>query len=222
MPDNQSQTPPIGTREQADQYLDQIIHNLKTDRFPLIHSDLSKFGPGSFQDHYRIDLGEYHAEVSHSKHPQSGNDIYSLIFTNVDKIRQGLSNQAILGYLPLTAEQFNKFRSAADRYFEDQKRREEQKRFRESMQPIDTLLGMSRTTDSQNRSDHQDRQHRPDRFTDRPQRDHNRPRPNEEHRQNSPQNRSDTNHPATSEFFHEFTADLKQDVQYTPPMNQQD
>jgi hypothetical protein len=141
MQDNQ--TPPMGNHQQAEKYLTELISALKIGSYPLTHSDLSKFDPGSFQDHYRIDMGEYHAEISHSKHPQSGADSFSLIFTSLDKIRSGQSSQAILSFIPLTADQFTRFKTAANNYFVEQKRREEQKRFQQAMKPIDQLLKIS-------------------------------------------------------------------------------
>lgn len=196
-------TPPIGDHEQAEKYITQIISAVRSGNFDLVHSDLSKFDPSSFQDHYRLDMGEFHAEVSHSKHPQSGSDIFSLIFTSVDKMRQGQTNQAILSYLPLTAEQFSKFKSTAEAYFAEQKRLAEEKRFKSAMQPIDSLL----KTDLPNHSDNSVK-------PDHPQ----------HHRSEQPDNRDNHNPPKTdtpddSQFFHQFSLNSKPVAGYTAPQD---
>lgn len=137
--------PPVGDHQQSEKYLSQLINVLRSQKYPLTHSDLSKFDPGSFQDHFRLDLGDYFAEISHSKHPQSGNDVYSLIFTNVAKIKSGLASQAILSYLPLSADQFARFKSAAGEYFAEQKKLKERRRFEDAMRPIDDLLNLPKS-----------------------------------------------------------------------------
>lgn len=192
MPDdsNTAQNPPIGDHQQAEKYLNQLISAIKQDTYTLTHSDLSKFDPCSFQDHYRIDMGTYHAEISHSKHPQSGADVYALIFTSIDKIRAGQSNQAILSYLPLTSELFAKFKSAADDYFAEQKRRAEEKRFKEAMKPVDALLNPLHPDNRENQDNRDNRDNRDNELTNTP------------------------NH---SQFFHDFTPNPNADAKSTPP-----
>jgi len=95
------------------------------------------------QDHYRISLGDYDAEVSHSINPNTGQNMYMMIFTNMAQIKAGLANQAILSYIYLNEPLFGKFKSFAEGYFERKHREEEERRFKEAMQPIDTLIAQA-------------------------------------------------------------------------------
>lgn len=215
MPD-ESNTPPIGNHQQAEKYLSQLIESLRRQQFPLTHSDLSKFEPCSFQDHYRIDLGQFHAEISHSKHPQSGADVYSLIFTSIDKIRSGQSNQAILSYIPLTGEQFSRFKSTAEAYFAEQKRLAEEKRFKAAMQPIDSLLKTDQPDNSKsNNSEHH--------HTELPNnRDNRDSRDSASWRTSNPDNRDTPpkSEPVDdSQFFHQFSLNSNPVAEYTPPQD---
>lgn len=206
---NQS-TPPVGDHQQAEKYLTQLLSTLESHLYPLTRSDLST-NPGNFQDHYRIDLGQYHAEVSHSKHPQSGNDIYSLIFTSLEKIRLGQTDQAVLSYIPLTQDLFSRFKNAAESYFAAKKRLEEQKRFREAMQPIDDILKSSppRSEDSPRRDYRDTRYHQP---RNNPPETSRPPEPKPEPLASIPTSRDEP----SSQFFHEFNLNNPQPV-FTPP-----
>lgn len=154
MPNDNSPHPPIGDSKDAPNYISKLIAAFESERYTLVHSDLSKFDPCSIQDHYRVDLGDYHAEVSHSKHPQTAADVYSLIFTNIQKIRDGASNEAVLSYISLEKATFDHFKSAAERYFKDGERRAELRRFKEAMSPVDAILSpFNETTSSKEKKE---------------------------------------------------------------------
>ena len=137
---DQQNLPPTTDPDKARAYLDKLISLINQRKFPLTHSDLNKFDACGMVDHYRIDLGNYFAEISHSKHPNSGKDVFALVFTNIEKIRQGNQQEAILSYLPLTPDSFEHFKTAAEHHFELLRKEAEEKRFQAAMRPIDELL----------------------------------------------------------------------------------
>lgn len=146
MPDptvlNQEQkTPPSADPHLASKYIDWLVELINKDKLEVNHSDLKKFDISSMEDHYRIDLQKYDVEVSHSKHPKSGEDIYTMIFNNLSRINENnQSERVILAYIHLTKDQFEGFKEAADEQIHRRFREAEEKRFKEAMGPIDDLL----------------------------------------------------------------------------------
>ncbi len=134
--------PPNADAHLASKYIDWIIDLINKDKLIISKSDLSKFGNlASMKDHYRINLEAYEVEISHSKHPEIGEDIFVMIFNNIKKIDPALPNQrAILAYVNLTREQFEKIKTCADNQVDRQKREAAEKRFKEAMTPIDQVL----------------------------------------------------------------------------------
>lgn len=142
MPDN---PPPAGTTTEAQKYINSFVGLLNQDKIAVTHTNLDKFNPSSIQDHYKIDLGEYEVEVSHSRHPDSGQNFYVMLFNNLQKLRveyQDNSNpsKAVLAYLHLTEEQFKYFKTSATNYLERRGKEEEEVRFKEAISPIDKIL----------------------------------------------------------------------------------
>lgn len=149
MPDQNADTPvqdtpklppPKGDGEQAEKYLDKLIDLLKSDKVLVSQTDLKKFDPGALQNHYLLTLESYQVEVSHSKQPDSGQDFYVLLFNNLKQIKEGCNEKVILAYMPLSSDQFQKFKIVADEQIEKKKREAEEKRFKEAMAPIDQAL----------------------------------------------------------------------------------
>jgi hypothetical protein len=143
--ENQPQVPlpPAGDSEKAEKYLGQLIDLINQDKLVVYHTDLKKFEIALIQDHYRMDLDEYEVEINHSKQPDSGQDFYVLLFNNLKKIEEGgesCVNKVILAYTHLTENQFQNFKEAADGAIERARLREEEKRFKEAMAPIDNIL----------------------------------------------------------------------------------
>lgn len=132
--------PPVGNISKAQEYIEKLELLLDKDKCTLTHSDLTKYPSSSMLDHYRLDLGHYYAEISASKHPTTGQTIYCLLFTNIDKIKEGKADSAILSYLNLTPNLFEKFKEIANKYFERKKREAEEKRFTDAMKPVDELI----------------------------------------------------------------------------------
>lgn len=140
--DNSAATlpPPIGDSEKAETYLGQITDLLTSDKLLVSHTDLSKFDPTSLQDHYRMDLADYEVEVSHNKKPDSGEDFYVILFNNLKKVNDQCTEKVILAYMHLTDTQFQKFKTVADDQIERKRKEAEEKRFKEAMAPIDSVL----------------------------------------------------------------------------------
>lgn len=145
---NQSKpvSPPSGDTKKAQKYIDKLVDFLDSEKIMAVQTDLAQFDPNSFQDHYRVDLKNYHIEISHSKLPNSGEDVYMMVFTNLQKIRderlagKEYTNKVILAYTKLTPQQFHQFKTAVQKQIEIIKKREEQKRFDDALKPIDELL----------------------------------------------------------------------------------
>jgi hypothetical protein len=133
-------TPPRGDYQKAENYINRLIELIESNKLDVIHTDLQKFDPGSIQDHYRLDLSDYQIEISHSKLPTSGSDSYVMLFTNLKKVEDGSAQKAILAYTQLSNNQFEKFKTAAESQIEDRRRLEEEKRFKDALAPIDSLL----------------------------------------------------------------------------------
>lgn len=132
--------PPSGNPEKADKYINQLVNLIDEDKLLVSHTDLSKFDPTSLQDHYRLDLKDYEIEVSHNKQPDTGQDLYIILFNNLKYIDQNYNQKVILAYIHLTEDQFRNFKSVSDEQLERKRREAEEKRFRETMQPIDLAL----------------------------------------------------------------------------------
>lgn len=132
--------PPSGDPSQAEKYVGQLINLIDADKVTISHTDLARFDPSSLQDHFFIELRDYQVEVSHSKHPESGKDSYVLLFTNLKKVSDGNCEKIILAYLHIDDSQFMKFRRAYAQHAERKRRAEEEKRFKESMKPVDQIL----------------------------------------------------------------------------------
>lgn len=136
-------SPASGDSSRADGYLNKLTRLIQEDKLNISHTDLKQFELASMQDHYRIDLGEYEVEISHSKQPDTGKDFYIILFNNLKKIQESggvCTNRVILAYIHLTHEQFVNFKNVADEYLERKKKKAEEKRFAEAMKPIDNLL----------------------------------------------------------------------------------
>ncbi len=133
--------PPIGDTKAADRYISQLVELIKSDRLIVKQTDLAKFDPSALQNHYRLDLGAYEAEVSHSKQTDSGKDFYIILFNNLSQISGQCTEKVILAYIHLTGEQFKEFKSTADDQLERKRVEAEEKRFKEAMSPIDQSLG---------------------------------------------------------------------------------
>lgn len=135
--------PPAGNSEKAEKYLKQLINLINQDKLIVIHTDLNKFNIETIQDHYRMDLGDYDVEINHSKQPDTGQDIYIMLFNNIKKIQsqeQNCINKAILAYVHLTQNQFENFREAVNNATRRRWKKEETQRFSTVMAPIDNLL----------------------------------------------------------------------------------
>lgn len=132
--------PPSGGAEKADYYISQITELVSSDKLIVAHTDLSKFDPTSLQDHYRIDLKDFEVEVSHNKKPDTGEDFYVILFNNLKRINEKCAEKAILAYMNLTDGQFQKFKVVAQEQIERKRKEEEEKRFKEAMAPIDSVL----------------------------------------------------------------------------------
>lgn len=135
--------PPIGSPEQAEKYLQKLSGLIKDNKLEVFHTDLQKFELASIQDHYKLDVGSYEVEVSHSKQPDTGKDFYILLFNNIKKIQnneESCSEKVILAYIHLTESQFSSFKVTIDDWLERKRIEEEAKRFKEAMGPIDQAL----------------------------------------------------------------------------------
>lgn len=132
--------PPSGDLEKAEQYITQLIKLIHTDKLLIVHTDLSKFNPTSLQDHYSLDLKDYETEISHNKQPDSGQDLYIILFNNLKYVNETHTEKVILAYIHLTEKQFKSFKFASDEQIERKRREAEEKRFKEAMNPVDQIL----------------------------------------------------------------------------------
>lgn len=148
MPDSadltNSNLPPVGDPAKAEKYIDHLINLLKWDKATVTHTDSKKHN-SSMQDHYRINLGHYDAEISHSVNPHTNQNLYVLLFTNVNHLKSGHADQAILSYLYLHEPTFRKFKTAVENHFERLRREAEERRFKTAMQPIDDYISKAIT-----------------------------------------------------------------------------
>lgn len=147
MPDNVSGIdqnpnipPPSGDASKAEKYVNQLISLIESDKLTITHTDLAKFDPSSLQDHFLMQLTDYQVEISHSKHPDSGKDIYTMLFTNLKKVADGSGQKVILAYMHLDDSQFMKFRRAYAQQVERRRKAEEERRLKEALAPVDQIL----------------------------------------------------------------------------------
>ena len=131
--------PPSGDPQQAEKYVEQLITLIESDKLDIFHTDLARFDPSSFQDHFSMELKDYQVEVSHSKHPESGKDSYIMLFTNLKKIADG-SEKVILAYMHLDDNQFMQFRGSYSQQVERKRKTEEERRLKDVLAPIDKTL----------------------------------------------------------------------------------
>lgn len=132
--------PPSGDPTKAEKYVNQLINFIESDRLIISHTDLARFDPSSLQDHFFIELKEYKVEVSHSKHPDSGKDTYTMLFTNLKNVADGGSLKVILAYMHLDDSQFMKFRRAYTQQVERRKKAEEERKLKAALAPVDQIL----------------------------------------------------------------------------------
>lgn len=132
--------PPSGDSKKAEKYLSKLINLISRDKVVVNHTDLAKFDPTSLHDHYWVDLGKYQVEISHSKKSESGQDSFVIIFNNLKQIAQDHSEKVILAYLHLEANQFAKFKNAAEDQLERRRKAEQEKRLEEALLPVDQTL----------------------------------------------------------------------------------
>ncbi|MBI2330220.1 hypothetical protein HYU94_02435 [Candidatus Daviesbacteria bacterium] len=132
--------PPSGDPRKANHYIIQLVELIKSDKLIVMQTDLAKFDPSSLQNHYRLDLNDYEVEVSHSKQPDSGKDFYIILFNNLKHISGQCTEKIILAYIHLSDDQFRNFKAAADDQLERKRKEAEEKRFKETMLPIDQIL----------------------------------------------------------------------------------
>lgn len=132
--------PPIGDTEKADKYINTLIDLITADKLTVSHTDLAKFDPTSLQDHYRMDLQDYEIEVSHNKDPDTGQDSFVMLFTNLKHLNEQSSPKVILAYIHLNEAQFQKFKTISDDQIFKKRKEAEEKRFKEAMIPIDQIL----------------------------------------------------------------------------------
>lgn len=132
--------PPSGDSQRAESYVNQLANLISQRKLTVVHTDLSRFDPSSIQDHYQIGVQNYQIEISHSKQPLTGRDLYLALFNNITQLNQGEADKQILAYLILSEEQFKKLKALADEQIETMLKLEEEKRFRAAMDPIDAVL----------------------------------------------------------------------------------
>lgn len=133
--------PPQGDQKKAEKYLSKLTDLIRRDKITVVHTDLNKFNLESIQDHYQIDLKDYEVEVSHSKHPDSNQNFYVMVFNNIKQVKDGCAEKIILAYINLTENQFREFKTSCESLLEKKRQEEEQKRFQEALQPVDSILG---------------------------------------------------------------------------------
>lgn len=151
MPDQSSQTiqsndvsaelpPPSGDSKKANKYIIQLIDLINTDKLIVSHTDLAQFDPSALQDHYRLELKDYEVEISHSKQPDSGKDLYVILFNNLKHVNNRYTEKVILAYMHLTDSQFKSFKATVGEQQERQKKAAEEKRLNDALLPIDQAL----------------------------------------------------------------------------------
>lgn len=143
----QKTLPPIGDVSKAEKYIDRLIELMNKDKCQVTQSDLAKFGQSHMKEHYRISLGTYDAEVSHSLN-QNQRDTYILLFTNTQQIKEGKAQDAILAYINLSSELYGELKTSIENHIERKIKEAEEKRFNEAMQPIDDLIDQALRDDS--------------------------------------------------------------------------
>lgn len=132
--------PPIADPQMAEKYVDWLTDLINQDKLEVSHSDLKKFDLSCMEDHYRANLMDYDVEISHSKHPKSGEDIYVMVFNNISRISSEGGKPVILSYAHLTQDQFSMLKGVSDRQISRRLRAEEERKFKEAMKPIDEAL----------------------------------------------------------------------------------
>lgn len=132
--------PPGVDSKKAEKYLEKLIPLIDQDKITVSQSDLKKFNLDCMEDHYRINLTDYEVEVSHSKHPDSGEDLFVMIFNNLKNIHSSQADRAILAYIHLTPDQFHQFKASASNQLARKKKQEEERRFDEVMAGVDQVL----------------------------------------------------------------------------------
>ena len=152
--------PPRGDDKKAQLYITKLVSLLDQDKITPLHTDLSRYDPSSLEDHYRVDLKNYMLEVSHSKQPNSGQDSYVMVFTNLNQVAQGCE-KIILAFVHLNKDQFLSFKHACEESMNRKKRAEELEQFTQAVAPIDQLLddldSKESTKPSEDKSDPFDR-----------------------------------------------------------------
>lgn len=132
--------PPSGDPIKAEKYVSQLINLIEKDKLTISHTDLAKFDPSSLQDHFLAELKDYQVEISHSKHPQSGRDIYTMLFNNIKIVANGGCQKVILAYMHLDDSQFVRFRKVYTQQVDRIRKAEEERRLKEALAPVDNLL----------------------------------------------------------------------------------
>jgi hypothetical protein len=135
-----SSLPPLGDPTKAETYITRLVRLIEKDKATVYQTDLDKFDLTTMQNHYRVDLGEYDVEVSHSIQPDTDKDFYTIIFNSIRKIQDGSSNKVILAYIHINEDQYRKFKISADEALERQKRKDDAVRFVEVMKPLDNVF----------------------------------------------------------------------------------
>lgn len=132
--------PPLGDPQKADRYINSIVKLLAKDKVNLVQTDLSKFDLSSMQAHYRLELGEYDVEISHSIQTETNKDFYTMLFNSIKRVQNGSSDKVVLAYIHLSDDQYAQFKAAADENLERQRRKADAGRFASVMAPIDAML----------------------------------------------------------------------------------
>lgn len=132
--------PPSGDSSKAEKYISQLVEFINQDKLKVNQTDLTKFDPSALQNHYFLDLKDYQIEVSHSKHPDTGNDFFVILFNNIKNVRENCSEKVILAYMHLDRSQFETFKSSVQNQILRERKAEEEKRLHEAMAPIDQAL----------------------------------------------------------------------------------
>lgn len=131
--------PPSASPEHAEKYISWLTDLINRDQLEVYHSDLTKFSLDSMQNHYRVTLQDYEVEVSHNKQT-SGEDLYVILFNNLKNVATNACERTILSFAHLTKAQFDKFKQSADNQISRKERAEQEKKFKEVMAPLDSLL----------------------------------------------------------------------------------
>ena len=131
--------PPSGDALQAENYIRRLINLINKDIVEISETDLAQFEPGPLLTHFRVILNDYHVELSHNKHPQTGVESHIMLFTNI-KNTQEKPEKIILAYMHLHATQFEDLKSAAHSQKERIRKKKEEKRLKDALRPIDQML----------------------------------------------------------------------------------